>query len=219
MHFGNVLDFLEQLQENNHKEWFDANRAQYESVRKEFKDHLKLILGDLAQKEPEMMGLEPKHVMFRINRDIRFSKNKNPYKENMGAFMGPGGRKTEQGGYYLHIQPHDQSFIAGGIYMPPPENLKKIRQEIDYNAKELKQIMEEPTFAKVWGGMVGEKLKTAPKGYPKDHPNIELLKHKSFVVTHELTDQQMRQEGILDHIMACYDALRPMNAYFNVAIS
>ena len=176
-------------------------------------------MADFAAKEEEMAGLEPKDVMFRINRDIRFSKNKNPYKENMGAFMAPGGRKAEFGGYYVHVQPHDESFVAGGVYMPSPENLKKIRQEIDYNPQELKQLMEAPAFAGLWGGMMGEQLKTAPKGYPKDHPNIELLRHKSFVVMRKLTDAEMRSEGIVDTLLGYFDLLRPMNAYFNVAVS
>ncbi|HAA14303.1 MAG TPA: TIGR02453 family protein [Cytophagales bacterium] len=219
MHFASALDFLADLQENNHKEWFDANRKTYEAARDEFKVTLKHILADLARKEEEMAGLEPKDVMFRINRDIRFSKNKNPYKNNMGAFMGPGGRKTEQGGYYLHVQPNGESFVAGGIYMPPPENLKKIRQEIDYNPVELKKILEEPIFAETWGALMGETLKTAPKGYPKDHPNIELLKHKSFIVMHKLSDQEMRSDGIVEQLLGYFDVLRPMNAYFNVAVS
>lgn len=219
MNFSATLDFLTELQQNNHKEWFDANRKTYESVRAEFKEILKQVLADLAAKEEDLMGLEPKDVMFRINRDIRFSKNKSPYKENMGAFMGKGGRKTEQAGYYLHVQPNDESFIAGGVYMPASEELKKIRQEIDYNPGELKKIVEEPVFEQTWGALVGEKLKTAPKGYPKDHPNLELLKHKSFIVMHKLTDKAMRTDGIIDSILKDFDTLRPMNTYFNVALS
>lgn len=219
MDFSTTLAFLSKLQDNNHKEWFDANRKEYEAVREEFKKILKQVLADLASKEEDLLGLEPKDVMFRINRDIRFSKNKAPYKNNMGAFMGEGGRKTEKAGYYLHVQPHGESFIAGGVYMPPAENLKKIRQEIDYNPSELKQVVETAEFKHAWGAITGETLKTAPKGYPKDHPNIDLLRHKTFVVMHQFTDDEMKGDDILEKIAYNFDLLRPMNSYFNVALS
>ncbi|MFA0961447.1 DUF2461 domain-containing protein [Roseivirga sp. BDSF3-8] len=214
-----ILDFLSELEKNNSKEWMDANREWYEEAREEFKKLVGYLLEEMASFDEGLRTVTPKESIFRINRDIRFSKDKRPYKNNFGAFMAEGGRKTPGAGYYLHMQAGNESFAGGGIYMPPSPLLAKIRQEVDYNAGELKRIVEEPEFRSTFGAIKGEKLKTAPKGYPKDHPNIDLLRLKSFVVTKGLSDEELRSQNIHEYLVGIFRTQRAFNDYLNVAIS
>ncbi|MGB3181559.1 MAG: DUF2461 domain-containing protein [Cyclobacteriaceae bacterium] len=214
-----ILDFLSELEKNNNKEWMDENRPWYEEAREEFKKLIGFLLKEMSAFDEGLRLVTPKDSIFRINRDIRFSKDKSPYKNNFGAFMAEGGKKTEGAGYYLHLQPGNESFVGGGIYMPPSPLLGRIRQEIDYNASELKKIVEEPDFRSTFGPVKGEKLKTAPKGYPKDHPNIELLRLKSFVVTKSLSDEELKSGNIHEFIARIFEVQKPFNDYLDVAIS
>lgn len=213
------LQFLAQLKENNYKEWMDDHKADYTNAKNEFKEVIKETLNRLGAIDPDFLGLESKDCIFRINRDIRFSKDKSPYKQNFGAFMTPGGKKSELAGFYLHLQPGDESFIGGGLYMPAGEILKKIRQEIDYNAAELKKIVEEKKFIKLYDRIQGEKLKTAPRGYPLDHPNIELLKMKSYVVINKIADSDLMKHDIVNLLEEHFKVAKPFFDYLNVAIS
>jgi uncharacterized protein (TIGR02453 family) len=213
-----LVKFLSELSENNHKEWMDANKPWYQSVRKGFHSWVDELILKMAEFDPSLTGVTAKDSTFRINRDIRFSKDKSPYKNNMGAAIQEGGKKTMNPTYYLHIQP-GQSMIAGGLYMPPADILAKVRQEIDYNAGELRKIVEEPTFKNTFGAISGEALKTAPKGYPKDHPNIELLRFKSYVVTKNLTDKEVISDNFQEKAFEYFRTLQPFNNYLSVAIS
>lgn len=130
-----VLPFLDDLRKNNNREWFQKNRSRYEQAKKEFESFLGLVIPAIAEYEPAMKFIEPKDCLFRIFRDVRFSKDKLPYKTNMGAWITPSGRKSSGPGFYIHLQP-GESFLSGGIHMPDPEKLKKIRQEIYYNIDE-----------------------------------------------------------------------------------
>lgn len=214
-----ILDFLSELEKNNNKEWMDENRSWYEEARDQFKELVAYILKELASFDEGLRMVTPKDSIFRINRDIRFSKDKSPYKNNFGAFMAEGGKKTEGAGYYLHLQAGNESFVGGGIYMPPSAILGRIRQEIDYNAGELKKVVDDHQFSSTFGAVKGEKLKTAPKGYPKDHPNIEMLKLKSYVVMKSISDEELRSENIPDFIVDIFRVQKPFNDYLNVAIS
>lgn len=212
------LKFLEALAANNSKEWMDANRNWYQEAKEifiHFTDHLIQGMQPFA---PEVSGLKGKDCIFRINRDVRFSQNKSPYKTNFGAAISEGGRHSDNPSYYFHLQPHD-SFTGGGIYMPGGEMLKKIRQEVDYNPEELKNITEGKGFREVFGEIKGEKLKTAPKGYPKDHPNIEFLKLKSFIVMKRLTDEDVTSEGFGEQVIEYFRIMKPFNDYLAVAVS
>lgn len=215
---NNVIDFLKDLSANNQREWMQENKKRYEKAKSEFKEVVASLLSGIASFDESVQGLEPKDCIFRINRDIRFSKDKSPYKTNFGAAMMEGGKKTGNPTYYLHVQP-GKSFIAGGVYMPEAENLKKIRQEIDYNPEELRTIVKEDQFRKLFGQMTGESLKTAPKGYPKDHPNIDLLRMKSFLVTKDLSDKEVLAGDFVSKITEMYQVMHPFNQYFSVAIS
>lgn len=218
MTLTNSLKFLSELALHNSKEWMDANRDWYQQVRQEFITFVEALIREMQEFEPGVAGLQAKNCIFRINRDIRFSANKSPYKTNFGAAISEAGRHTENPLYYFHLQP-GESFLGGGMYMPGAESLKKIRQEIDYNPEELKRIIENPVFATRYGALQGEQLKTAPKGYPKDHPNIELLKLKSFIAIHPVSDEQATNDGILGLALDSFRVLKPFKEYLSVAVS
>lgn len=209
-----AFKFLKQLAKNNSKEWFDANRKTYETAKSEFETILKSILAKSETFDKDLVGMDVRKSMFRINRDIRFSKDKSPYKLNMGATLNPGGKKEMGAGYYIHIQP-GKSFLAGGCYMPPSEVLSAIRQEIDYNAKEFKSILSAKDFKSYFTELSdeGDKLKTAPKGYPKDHPELSLLQHKHFIVVHYIKDEQIMDENFPTYAAKVFKAMYPLNLF------
>ncbi|MEP2023877.1 MAG: DUF2461 domain-containing protein [Reichenbachiella sp.] len=213
-----TIKFLNELSANNNKEWFDANRKTYESCRKDFLGFVGNIIDEIAKFDSELTDVDPKKCVFRINRDIRFSKDKTPYKTNFGALMGGAGKKTEGTGFYIHLAP-GQNFAGGGIYMPKPETLAAIRQEIDYNPDGLNMLLASKNFKETFGEIRGEKLKTAPKGYPKDHPNIELLRFKSFYVIKEFSEKDLADEGFFDELISTYKKAYEFNKYLKEAIS
>lgn len=213
-----ILSFLSELSENNNKEWMDGQKPRYQKARKSFEEIVKEFLQKIPEFDPSIAGLESKHCMFRINRDIRFSANKDPYKNNFGTFIAAGGKGSISAGYYLHIQP-GQSFVGGGLYMPPADILKKVRQEIDYNADELRHIIGEKSFQTQFGGMEGEQLSRAPKGYSPDHPDIDLLRFKSFVATKKLAVEGMNTEDVVKTSLEAFQALAPLVRFLNVAIA
>ena len=214
-----ILTFLQQLESHNSKEWMDDHRAQYQTARQSFIDLTTHLLEKLSVDDEGLQGLDPKKCIFRINRDIRFSKDKSPYKNNFGAAMAEGGRNSGNPVYYLHVQPQNESFIAGGLYQPSSDVLSKVRQEIDYNASELKTITSAPDFQRYFGEIQGETLKCAPKGYDPAHPNIELLKLKSYIVIHKLTDQQLTKPAFPEYALTVFRAMIPFIHYLNVAVS
>ena len=212
-----ILTFLKGLQKNNSREWMEDNKAQYLTAKKQFEEMISLLIERISVFDPHITGAESKKCIFRLNRDIRFSKDKRPYKENMGGFINREGRKGMDGGYYLHIQP-GQSMLAGGIYMPPPDILKRIRQEIDYNPEVLTKYMGSTEFRKYFGTFSGERLKKAPKGYSPDHPNIELLKLKYYTVVHQVREKELLDPGFLDHATRVFKAMFPLNEYLRTAL-
>lgn len=213
-----TLEFLAQLKENNHKEWFDSHRKTYESCRKTFMELTQNIIDGIAQFDEELTGVEAKQCVFRINRDIRFSKDKTPYKTNFGALLGPQGKKSEGTGYYIHLSP-DDNFVGGGMYKPQPDKLAAVRQEIDYNPGPLEELINDPEFRESFGEIHGERLKTAPKGYAKDHPHIKLLQLKSFYVLKRYDDQAVASNGFFDQAMDTYQKAFRFNQYLKQAIS
>ena len=188
---SSIFDFLNRLKENNTKDWFDANRKDYEQLKVNLKDAATEMINRIILFDPPIAALEPKDCLFRINRDVRFSTNKSPYKTNIGMSFTKGGKKSMYAGYYLQIQPGDESFVAGGLYMPPTEIVKKVRDQIDYNPKEIEKIIGNKTFIKYFDKISGAKLIKPPKGYDANHPQIELLKHKSFLMWHKITDAEL----------------------------
>lgn len=214
-----TLDFLRQLQNNNNKAWMDTHRDMYLAAREEFKSLVAYILAEMSTIDEGLLGLQPKDCIFRINRDIRFSKDKSPYKLNFGCYLSEGGKNGEQAGYYFHLQPYGESFVGGGMYMPSAETLYKVRQEIDYNAGELKKIVDTPDFRRYFGEIQGDTLKRPPKGYSADHPQIGLLKLKDYLAIHRMTDAEITSEALPQQIVKLFKTLTPFLHYLNVAIS
>jgi uncharacterized protein (TIGR02453 family) len=214
-----ILSFLGELAKNNHKTWMDNHKDFYQAARQEFLDLTQMVLEQMKSFDEGLRELTVKDCVFRLNRDIRFSNDKTPYKTYFGAYMAEGGKKSDNPGYYLHLQPNGESMLGGGIYYPPNDILHKIRQEIDYNASELKQITDEPSFKKYFGQIQGEGLQRPPKGYASDHPNIDLLKLKSYFVIHKLSDEDILKPGFPSCVVNVFRAIRPLNEYLSVAIS
>lgn len=212
-----ILLFLQQLESNNNKEWMDANRSQYQKARSSFQVLISELLRQMVEMEPGMATLRPQDCIFRQNRDTRFSINKDPYKVHMAAYFAVGGKKSDGPGYYLHIQP-GESFVGGGIYWPSPEVLKKIRQEIDYAGPALAAIVEEPSFQNRFGGIEGEKLKSSPKDYSKDHPHIEFLRMKSFIASHSLSDKEVTSPALVTKVMESFRLMKPLNDFLAGAV-
>jgi len=203
MNFINTLDFLKKLSRNNNREWFEKNKSRYLEIKDEFEIFVTDVLHEMITFDESLAGLNPKKLTFRIYRDVRFSKDKTPYKTNVSAGISPAGKGMGVPGYYFQIQPGNNSMVAAGMYQPSPENLVKIRQEIDYNGERLVKILGEKKFKKTFVDLWKEdKLKTMPKGYPPDHPHSELLKLKSFMVLRSFTDTEVTgkrfQKDLLD---------------------
>jgi len=213
-----VFQFLNDLKRNNNREWMQDHRHLYQECKDEVMELVKKLINGISQFDSGISGLQPKDCMFRINRDIRFSRNKDPYKNNFGAAITAGGRKTGNPSYYLHIAPK-KSFFAGGIYMPSADRLTKIRQEIDYNASELKAIIWGDTFYETFGDIRGQALKTCPRGYSSDHPDIKLLRLKSFLVKKDLTDHSFYSPHNFSQLISLSEMIYPFNKYLEMAIS
>jgi uncharacterized protein (TIGR02453 family) len=219
MDLSQILVFLTKLNKNNDRTWFEKNKGIYLEAKENFELVVEKVLEDLVTFNPELDGLNAKKLPFRIYRDVRFSKDKSPYKTNMGAGFSPNGKLIQEPGYYLHIQPGNKSFVAGGMYMPDPDNLNKIRQEIDYNGEKLDKVMKDKKFKKWFKELDDfDKLKTMPKGYPKDHPRMELLKHKSYIVSHAFTDAQVKDKKFLKNVIEVCKAIKPLNNFLKAAI-
>ena len=191
---SDTFDFLSQLAANNNREWFHAHKQQHDQARENVLEFTATIIRGLAKIDTSISSdLEPKDCVMRIYRDIRFSKDKQPYKLNFGIGISSNGKNFDGPGYYLHIQP-EQSFLGGGCWMPEANVLKAIRQEIDYNSTGFHTVVDQLDFKKYFGGLDTEsQLKKAPKGYVVDHPDISYLKLKSFVVTHSLSQSDLTQ--------------------------
>jgi uncharacterized protein (TIGR02453 family) len=213
-----TFQFLKSLKNNNNREWFDVNRSWYAAVRKGFEMFVESTIARIAQFDRDIAVSTAKEAIFRINRDIRFSKDKSPYKTNFGAFIAKGGRKSLHAGYYIHVEPGG-SFLAGGIYMPSPPVLRAIRIEIHENLEEFTEIIKKPSFTLHFGTEFwGDKLKTAPKGFPKDAPGIEYLKCKHFTVAKNEADTLVASQQYQDEVFAVFRALYPLNRFLNHAV-
>jgi len=213
-----ILPFLEDLQKNNNREWFQKNKSRYDEAKNEFESFLELVIPAIAKYDPGVKFVEPKDCIFRIFRDVRFSKDKSPYKTNFGAWITSSGRKSSGPGFYFHLQP-GESFLAGGIHMPDTEKLKKIRKEIYYNIDELKSIFNEKTFKKFFNGIdEWDKQKLAPREFPKDFPDIDILKNKSYTVSHPVKDEMITSQKFFEYMMTVFKVIQPYNAFLKRAV-
>jgi len=216
-----TLQFLKQLAKNNNKEWFDANRKKYESAKADHIQSVQKIIDEFSKIDATLASITAKDCLFRINRDIRFSKDKSPYKTNFGAYINANGKKSMKAGYYLHIQP-GESFVGGGLYQPDAEALKKVRQEIDYNFEEFKGILNNKKFKAVYTKGLSRdgdlSLSRPPKGYDENNPAIEYIKLKSFIAMTPLTDEQLADKKFVATVVKAFEALHPMIVFLNNAL-
>jgi uncharacterized protein (TIGR02453 family) len=213
------IQFLKELKKNNNKPWFDANRKKFEETKAGYLVFVEQLLAAVSKFDDSIVNLTAKECVFRINRDVRFSKDKSPYKSNMGASLSKGGKKINSAGYYFHFEP-GQSFAGGGFYMPGPEELAKIRQEIDYSFDEWKKIVSSKTFLKNFpAGIQGiDKLVRPPKGYDENNPAIDYLKMKGFIVSRPVTDDELTNKNLLKEVAKTFEAMKPLIDFINRAI-
>lgn len=196
----------------------EMNKSVYQEARHTLLQATEQLIQGIGKFDHDIAVLAPANCIFRINRDIRFTKDKSPYKSNMGAYFAKGGKTGGYAGYYLHLQPNNQSFIAGGIYDPSPEVLKKIRQEIDYNGEKLELIVGDKRFKELFGKLQGESLQRPPKGYEANHPHIDWLKLKSFIAIHPVMDTMVAKPDFIEHTLTLFEALAPLNQFLNAAL-
>lgn len=209
-----ILNFLNDLKANNEREWFHANKKQYNKAKSDFETFINQLIPAIFKFDPGIGSLTAKDCVFRIFRDIRFSPDKTPYKTHFGAYIAKGGRKSSLAGYYLHIDA-EESFAAGGLHMPPAENLKKARQEIMYNIDEFKSIIHDAKFKTVFGSFIDEKLKRPPKDFPADFADIDLLKFKGFTVMHKIDQKTLQGAEANSAILSAFKTLKPLNDFLN----
>lgn len=215
--FENTFSFLKALRENNNREWYAAHKDLYQRAKTEFEHLTEILIYECSRLDASVAGLAPNDCIFRIFRDVRFSKNKEPYKTNFGAFIAPGGRKAMRAGYYLHVEP-GACFVAGGIYLPPAEVLRAIRKDIYEHFEEFSELLAESELQRIYGSIEGEHLKLAPKGFPKDFKGIELLKFKSYGLLSSVTDAALQHPDSLQHIVNSFRVAVPFVRFLNEAI-
>jgi uncharacterized protein (TIGR02453 family) len=219
MDFENAFSFLQKLGKNNNREWFEKNKERYLTIKAEFEEFISALYNQLLEFDETLAGQDPKKFVFRIYRDVRFSKDKRPYKKFISAGISSEGKGMGKPGYYLQLEPGDKSFLCAGLFAPPPDVLAKVRQEIDYNGDSLEKIVSDKSFkknfSKFWDD---DKLKTAPKGYGKDHPHVEWLKLKSFVVLHRFTDKDVQHKKFLTKVTDTVKSGKPLNDFLAAAI-
>ena len=216
-----TLQFLTKLKKNNSREWFNAQRADYETAKENFIELVNQILLQAGQFDQDIAVLTYKDCIFRINRDVRFSKNKDPYKTNMAAYFVKGGKKSWLAGYYFHCEPGGKSFIGGGLYGGEPDQIKKVRQEIDYNWEDFKSILNNKTFKKTFGDLSrqeGMSLVREPKGYDKDNPAIDYIKLKNFIVSVPVSDAELTTPQLAKKILTCFATMQPLLQFLNRAM-
>ncbi|MEM6268835.1 MAG: DUF2461 domain-containing protein [Bacteroidota bacterium] len=211
-----VFEFLLALSENNHRDWFNAHKDWYQEAHASVIELADALLEEM-NKHDHLETETGKKSLFRIYRDVRFRKDKRPYKEHWaGGFR----RATAKlrGGYYFHLAPGN-SFIAGGFWGPNKEDLLRIRQEIAADAEELREIITAPEFAATFGGLQGDQLKTAPKGFSREHPDVDLLRYKQFIVQHDFSDADVHTEEFPEMASTAFQAMRPWLNYMSEVLT
>ncbi len=216
-----TLQFLEDLKANNNRDWFLENKKRYETVKKDYHQMVSDFLDAMKPLDPALEMLEVKNCTFRINRDIRFSKDKTPYKTHMGVWLSSGVKGQNRAGYYVHIE-EGASFIAGGFYAPESEDLKKVRKEIAFFYEDLEEILAEKNFKKIFMDFDRNErsiLKNPPRGYEKEHPAIELLKLKSFEASQKFDVSEVLEKDFISKMSKKLIVLKPLNEFINRALT
>ena len=207
-----TLQFLRDIAANNNRAWFQDNKAAYEAAfenMKQFTEAVEKVLGQTDHLEAAKL--------FRIYKDVRFSKDKTPYKDSFGAGFSRATARL-RGGYYLHVQP-GETFVGGGFWQPNPADLKRIRDEFSMDDKPIRAIIASPVFQRYFGSLQGDELKTAPKGYDKESQAIDLVRKKSFVVSRRFSDAEVLSDGFLDEVRITFEAMRPYFDYMSEVLT
>jgi uncharacterized protein (TIGR02453 family) len=214
-----TLQFLKDLQKHNNKPWFDRNR--YDAAKSDFLQFIDELIPAFGKKDASIASLTARECIFRINRDIRFSKDKTPYKRNLAVSLNKGGKKSVLAGYYFHLEPGNNSFIGGGVWQPMPADLQKVRQEVDYNLKDFKKILNTKNFKTIYGDLSHEEgiaLSRVPKGYEVDNPAAEYLKLKSFITMTNISDKELTDKGLLNQTVRAFETIQPLISFLNEAL-
>ena len=209
---SDIFSFFKKLEKNNNREWFQQHKPEFKALETTVKQFGEALKDQLNQHDSI-----DRFKLFRVYRDVRFSKDKTPYKTHFGLTW----HRTKpeyRGGYYLHLKPND-IFLACGFWDPNPADLKRIRQEIDMDADEYRDIINEPNFKRIWGDLQGDAVKTAPKGYAKDHPNIDLLRHKQHIFMVRYTEEDVAAADFLDRLDTALQAVRPFVDYMSAVLT
>jgi uncharacterized protein (TIGR02453 family) len=212
-----ILHFLGELNRNNNKDWFHTNRGLYEECRDKMLFYTEVFINEIRKFDEPIPALDPKDCLFRIFRDVRFSNDKRPYKTNMGSYIAKGGKKVVKAGYYIHIEPGG-CFAGGGIYLPPSDSLKAVRTAIYENPEEYIGLTGNKGFKKIFTEFYGEKLKTAPQGFPKDFEHIDLLLPKSYAYGHQMDDALVKSGKFVETVVGVFQNLAPVNRFLNDAL-
>jgi len=219
MDANRVLEFLTQLKLNNNREWFQDNKKWYDDSKKEVENFVSGIITSISAIDPALQTPPMKDCMFRIFRDVRFGADKSPYKTNFGAFIAHGGRKSSYPGYYFHFEP-GESMLAGGVYQPQPDTLKLLRNEVYFHSSELISILEKPSFKNHFNQLGDfDKMKKAPKDFPAEFPDIDLLKYRSYIVSENIPDKVVTSDNYKKQVLEMVRELQPFMAFLNRAIS
>lgn len=214
-----ILSFLEALRPNNNREWFNENKALYEAAKADFETICKELVVEIGQFDNDIKSLNYKDCIFRIYKDTRFSHDKSPYKNHFGAFFASGGgRKSERSGYYFHVE-DGGSFLASGVWSPPPALLKALRQSVYDNIEELTEIRSEKEFQQYFPKFYDDdKLKTVPRGFPKEFHEAELLKLKHYMVEYKLTSETLNSQHIARDVAKIFSTSYPLNQFLNYTV-
>jgi len=219
MEIDNLLRFLSELKVNNNREWFAENKAWYDQVRTGFEQMCKELITEISTFDDPIKHVEVKECVFRIYRDTRFSNDKTPYKTHFGVYIASaGGRKSQHAGYYLHLDPTG-CFISTGVWCPDPAVLKALRQSVYDNIDELNEIRNRPEFSQYFKGFFEEdKLKTVPRGFPKDFPDAELLKLKHYLVDYQLDETILHAPDFVSQVARIAKCAYPFNQFLNYTV-
>ena len=211
---NSTLLFLKDLHKNNNRDWFNENKDRYISANTNVTDFVDELIEEIGEFDEEILKTDAKKALFRIYRDVRFSKDKSPYKTNFGAGLGMG-KGNRISGYYLHIEP-GKSFLAGGVYQPDTTVLKEIRKEISINSNEFLSILEQDEFRNNFRGLsVGQKLQRVPAGFEKDDPMAEFLKLKNFIVVHPVSSEALMKENAAKNFAQIFKSIKPLNDFLS----
>lgn len=215
----NVLNFIRELTENNNRDWFNDHKKVYQEALEEFRGFAGDMLVGISAFDPSLGNLEPKETIFRIYKDVRFSKDKLPYKTHFGCWMAKGGRKSTDAGYYFHLEP-GKSFMAAGVWMPPKEQLKLIREGILYDPEPYLKLINTPVMNDQYErGGKEDMLKKGPMGFPKDFVHMDELKYKHHIWSRSYNDKEIQEADFASSVVEDYKGLFPVVSYLNHAMS